>query len=216
MRTTIAKTGNLFAPGSYGPRSHPHHAAGSRQNHPMAAKRGKPIGSRTSNGSRSSAVLRSSDPTVWDSVGQRGIWERFLQCNQTVGPSTTLRSARDDTRGWLAREVSPPRRQQQVLRCAQNDNLMGIGSDGRLAAAGGASRIRCPIPASFAGVGFSSVGVEFQWIRKAPPGQRMAEWGTHGEVSNPARMGHRHDTRRIQWGRSLLQKRKQVLRCAQK
>src|ERR1035438_6172276 len=49
MRTTIPKTGNQSAHGSYGPRSHPPQVTGSRQNQPMVEKRGKRIGYRTSN-----------------------------------------------------------------------------------------------------------------------------------------------------------------------
>jgi hypothetical protein len=49
MRTTIAKTGNQSAHGSYGPRSHPHQVTGSRQNQATVVKRGKRIGSWTSN-----------------------------------------------------------------------------------------------------------------------------------------------------------------------
>src|SRR5437660_5183288 len=54
MRTTIPKTGNQSAQDSYGLESHQHHVTGSRQNHPMAEKRGKRIGSRTSNECNSS------------------------------------------------------------------------------------------------------------------------------------------------------------------
>jgi len=39
MRTTIPKTGNQSARGSYGPRLHPPQVTGSRQNHPMVEKR---------------------------------------------------------------------------------------------------------------------------------------------------------------------------------
>src|ERR1700730_7337574 len=49
MQTTIPKTGNRSAHGSYGPRSHPPQVTGSRQNQPTAVKRGKRIGSWTSN-----------------------------------------------------------------------------------------------------------------------------------------------------------------------
>src|ERR1700722_8891127 len=49
MRTTIPKTGNQSAHGSYGPRSQPPQVTGSRQNQPTVAKRGKRIGSWTSN-----------------------------------------------------------------------------------------------------------------------------------------------------------------------
>src|SRR6202522_1430449 len=49
MRTTIPKTGNQSAHGSYGPRSHPPQVTGSRQNQPTVVKLGKRIGSWTSN-----------------------------------------------------------------------------------------------------------------------------------------------------------------------
>jgi hypothetical protein len=49
MRTTIPKTGNQSAHASYGPRSHPPQVTGSRQNQPTVVKRGKRIGSKTSN-----------------------------------------------------------------------------------------------------------------------------------------------------------------------
>jgi len=49
MRTTIPKTGNQSAHGSYGQSSHPPQVTGSRQNQPTAVKHGKRIGSWTSN-----------------------------------------------------------------------------------------------------------------------------------------------------------------------
>src|SRR5579863_5026430 len=49
MRTTIPKTGNQSAHGSYGPRSHPPRVTGSRLNQRTVVKCGKRIGSKTSN-----------------------------------------------------------------------------------------------------------------------------------------------------------------------
>src|SRR5580704_2699195 len=49
MRTTILRAGNRSAHASYGPRSHLPQVTGSRQNQPTVVKRGKRIGSWTSN-----------------------------------------------------------------------------------------------------------------------------------------------------------------------
>ena len=48
MRTTIPKAADRSAQDSYGPRSHPPHVTGNKQNQRMAAKPGRRIGYRTS------------------------------------------------------------------------------------------------------------------------------------------------------------------------